>query len=580
MAKLALETEQAQAERKNIAALMDQAKNLHQQGQLLPAKALYEAILQIQSEHADALHFLGVIHYQTKQLDTAQTLFRRAIHANPNVALYHCNLGFLLRDQKQFGQAEESLKKAIALQPDYADAYFKLGATQIDLGRYQDGVRSSEKALALQPDHVQALNNLGTGRRLMFDFDGSIKCCQRAIALDPGYAAAYANLAANYIATKKMALAASACRTAIELDDNNADAHMYLGLVLQEQGDLENSVKSYRKAALLAPDNSNTVFNLSLVLLASGHFEEGWRGYEARWTREINPVKGQYFPYPRWQGESLENKTILIWGEQGIGDQIMFASMVNELISRARLCVLACTKKLLPLFSHSFPLARVVSLDDANALTELHGRIDVQSAAGTVARWLRPSLASFRPQEAFLLPEADRVRYWKSRLADLGPGLKVGISWRSGNMQGDRSFYCTRIDQWGPIFQVPGVHFINLQYDECAAELEQARELFGVSVHAFAEVDLFDDLAEAAALSKALDIVISAPNAAAILAAAVGVASWMMTSGFDWQHIGSMDNCWCSGAQTFHKSWEQDWDGVVEAIAAELRKTVGQSGLD
>jgi len=576
MAKRALASKQAQSERNNIAALIETAKQHHQRGQLLQAQERYQSILQIQPDHADALHFLGVIRYQTGQLDEAEALFRRAIHANPAVALYYCNLGFLLRDKKQYGQAEESLKKAIALQPDYADAYFKLGATQIDLGKYQDGANSSRKAIALQPDHVPAIHNLGTAQRLMDDFDSSIKSCQRAIALEPGYAAAYANLAANYIATKKMALAASACCKALALDDKNADAHMYLGLVFQEQGDLENSVKSYKKAALLAPDNSNTVFNLSLVLLASGDFEDGWKGYAARWTREINPVLGQYFPYPHWQGEVLDNKTILIWGEQGIGDQIMFASMYSELISSAQLCVFACAKKLLPLFSHSFPLARVVSVDDANALGELHDRIDVQASAGALGRWLRPNLASFRFRDGFLLPHADRVSYWKSRLADLGPALNVGISWRSANMKGDRPFYCTRIDQWGPILQVPGVRFINLQYDECTVELEQARALFDVCVHGFAEVDLFNDLAEAAALSQALDLVISAPNAAAILAAAVGVPSWMMTSGFDWQHMGELDNCWCSKAKTFHKSWEQDWDGVVDDIAAALREKVGQ----
>jgi hypothetical protein len=166
------------------------------------------------------------------------------------------------------------------------------------------------------------------------------------------------------------------------------------------------------------------------------------------------------------------------------------------------------------------------------------------------------------------------VAYWKSRLAELGPGLCVGISWRSGNMKGNRPLYCTSIEQWQPIFSIPGIHFVNLQYDECADELNYAREHFFVDIHAFSEVDLYNDLDEAAALTSALDLVISAPTTAAILSAALGVMTWEIMRGLEWQYFGTDKNCFYSNLQVFHKKIGDEWDATINDVAVQLKQVV------
>jgi hypothetical protein len=308
-------------------------------------------------------------------------------------------------------------------------------------------------------------------------------------------------------------------------------------------------------------------------LLACGDLEAGWRDYESRFDpgRGEDRVLRPALPKPEWQGEDLTGKSILVWWEQGIGDQILFAGLLPELIERARRCTLLCAPKLVTLFGRSFPDARVAAQIDA---TNPADTFDVQVAAGSVARWLRPTLASFPNRSGYLVADPQRVAYWRERLAGIGGGLKVGFCWRSGLLKGERAFEYTSLSQWGPIFAVAGVHFVNLQYDECMKELDQARRDFGVTLHHFPEVDMFDDLDETAALMKALDLVISAQTSVSALAGALGVACWQMSCGTDWPALGAENNPWYPTMKCFRRTWEQPWSEPIERIASELHRAV------
>jgi hypothetical protein len=279
------------------------------------------------------------------------------------------------------------------------------------------------------------------------------------------------------------------------------------------------------------------------------------------------------FPYPRWAGEPLAGKRLLVWGEQGIGDEILYSAMYEEVAGAAQACVIECAPKLLAQFTRSFPGARVVPRSDPPH-PDTAQPFDFQSPAGTLACWLRPDIAAFPARAGHLVADLARVAAWRERIARLGDGLKVGFSWRSSNLKGERALACTRLDQWGAIFGVPGVRFVSLQYDECSEELARARERFGVELTAFPEVDLYNDLDEAAALTCALDLVISAPTAVSLHAAALGVPTWQMSYGADWHMHGTDRNLWLPSITTFKRAWDQEWETVIAAIAARLRERV------
>ncbi len=555
----------------SLAVSFERAFHLHQQGQHNEAGEIYRDILQKQPDHDRAMHYLGVLAYQTKQYELAEELISKSISIAPRIAKYYCNYGLLLIDLERYQQVVECQQMAIQLNPNYAEPYLNLSAALFKLGRYAESALNARKAIERNPLSARAFDNLGIALRFLHEFDASIKSHESAIQLEPTNVAAYVNLAATYLEIKDLAAVNRYCMAAIRLDPNHAHAYMYLGLASQELGNLEQAKTFMQHALTLTPADELIRWNLSLIMLSTGNLEVGWKGYEARWRLEqLLPVCLIEFPYPWWQGEEMPDKTILIWWEQGIGDQIMFANMYYDVIARFKLCIVACPKKLMPLLARSFPLARFVCKDDTQQLDGLTSVVDVQSALGSLARWLRPTVAAFPKLKRFLVPDANRLQHWKDRLAELGPGLKVGICWRSGNTAGGRQFYCTQIEQWAPIFAVRGVHFINLQYDECSAELARAKEMMGVTVHHYPEVDLFDDLDETAALTGALDLVIAIPTTSAILAAAIGVDSWMLSSGFTWQKFGTAENCWYTTATHLQRRWDQPWEVFLAKIATAL----------
>jgi hypothetical protein len=238
--------------------------------------------------------------------------------------------------------------------------------------------------------------------------------------------------------------------------------------------------------------------------------------------------------------------------------------------------VVECAPKLAKLFQRSFPAVQIVSVGDPPDARTLSDA-DLQVAAASACRWLRPAVEDFPRGPGYLRADPARVTYWRQRLGGPGSGLIVGFAWRSSNLQGTRAQTCAGIEQWGPILGVPGVRFVCLQYDECRTELEQARARFGVELHAVPDVDLFNDLEEAAALTQAMELVISAPTAVSTLAGALGVETWRMSYGSDWKMLGTGRDPWYTTLQCFDRAPGQPWEEIVGRVSAALAARVSMA---
>jgi hypothetical protein len=156
----------------------------------------------------------------------------------------------------------------------------------------------------------------------------------------------------------------------------------------------------------------------------------------------------------------------------------------------------------------------------------------------------------------------------------------VGIGWRSKRRSAGRDLHYTELEQWAPILAVPGVTFINLQYDECSAELEAARKKFGVEIHNWADINQMNDLDEAAALMRALDLVINPTTTPAIMAGAVGATTWMLlTEHISWKTLGTDGIPMFPGLRPQWRPRNVSWDSVLENVAAKLREDVARKEI-
>lgn len=366
-----------------------------------------------------------------------------------------------------------------------------------------------------------------------------------------------------------------------------AEAHCNLGVTRQFQGRFVDSVASFQRALELRPEMPAAHFNLAMTWFLMGELDRGWSEYEWRWKcRNFgNRPAAACQLAPAWNGEPLSGKSLLVYGEQGVGDEIMFASCVPGLLQSARRLLLACEVRLAPLLARSFPDATVVpleSLADSGERRKL-GRVDWQTAAGSVPRLFRPS--ETRPcGNGFLLAAEDARRDWRGRLQELGTGRKIGISWRGGKDAAEQRRRSTALEQWEPILTTPDSCFVNLQHGESQAEVADVSSRLGLTIAHWPEINPIVDLDAFAAQIAALDLVISIDNSTLHLAAALGVPTWGIVafpSASYWRWFGQGEDCpWYPALRLWRKAAADSWEDLLGRLAAALsrRESVLASG--
>ena len=583
---------------------------LHQAGDIEAATTLYAGILEAHPHHASALHFLGVAAAQKGNRDEALVYLQRSIEAEPTSVQFlnnygmvlkdcgrldeaaehfarvlaldpalpeaHNNLGTVLRRQENFDAAATSFRTAIELRPGYVEAHINLGNTLADLGRHNDAITAHRRAAALNPRSAEVQNNLGNALKDSGALVEAVTALTAAVELDPAFAEAHNNLGVAFYEQGRHADAAGACRTALALNPGFADAHVNLGNALNDQGWFGDAILCHDKALSLCSDFVDAHVNRAFSLLALGRIKEGWREYEHRLRKREAlrmPVAA-----PAWDGSTLGGTTILVRAEQGIGDEILFASCFPDLMARAGHCVIECEPRLGSLFARSFPTATVrgSARDDRTWLADAPA-IDTHVMLASLMHHLRPDIASFPAHDGYLVADpAARARF-ADRLAALGPGPKVGISWRS--MRGSR-FHAsyTALDEWRDILRLPGLQFVNLQYDGSGPEVTEVNDRFGVRVHDFADLDLLNDFEGLAALIATLDLVIAPGNTVNALGGALGAPVWLLDLASNWGSFGTDRYPWFPSVTVYRRECGMaDWTPVLERVAMDLA-TLAESG--
>lgn len=548
----------------------------------------YEQALSLDAGLVDARLNLGTVYQQLGGWDLAIDCFQKVLASAPTRADAWLNLGRAWQQVCRPDEAVKAFEQAISAQPEYAQAHNALGALYLSAERYQESIPHFRRAIACKADSVSAMNNLATSLVALGNFDEAIEFYERTVKLDANCFQAWANLASALEKRGDSQEAIQAYQQAIALNARCPETLNNLGMIYLEHGNFQAALDFFGRSLAIWPDYATARANRAMALLQMGQFEEGWREYDWRWKCETGSLPRGRLPAPEWDGSSLAKKTILIHGEQGVGDEVMFATCYPELIARARHCVISCDPRLLSLFARSFPRASFIGVlrgTEHEWTGPREPTIDVQIAAGSVPRFCRTTLASFPRQERLLKPFAPRVELWRQRFAELGAGLKVGIAWRGGTKPQDRRLRWTRLQQWKSLLTLPGVQFINLQYDDCRQEIEQARRDWGVTIHTWDDFSPTQDLEMLGAQIAALDLVLSVGNAGVHLAGALGIRAWAILPCFHgWRWLTSReDTPWYASVRLFRQDEPGAWERVFARVERELldlarRHSAGMSG--
>jgi len=318
-----------------------------------------------------------------------------------------------------------------------------------------------------------------------------------------------------------------------------------------------------------APENAEARLALGTVQLAAGDFAHGWENYEARLTSG-HGVQRQ-FPIARWQGEDLRGKRIFVYGEQGLGDEIMFASCLPDLVAAGAHCLLDCNPRLRGLMRDAFPGVEVLeTLSQAGSPEVIDVAADLCAPLGSLPRFLRTSRERFAGGPPYLKADARRVAAWRERLAALGGGLNVGLSWRGGLARTGRLQRSIGLEALLPLLRAPGVRWVSLQHDARPEELAALEARHGIGVTDWR--DAHAELSETAALICALDLVVTVCSTVVHLSGALGRETVVMTPrGAEWRYmIDGASMPWYGSVALLRQRRRNDWSDVLAAVRDRL----------
>lgn len=507
-----------------------------------------------------------------------------AVTRNPKVTTPANTLTALRKAAAHLQRGEFEVARQIALdvvreQPHHFDALHMLGVIAGHLQQPAEAVTLIGKALALKPDG-QAYSNRAAARLLLQHHAKALADCDQAIALKPDLAVAHCQRGHALAALKRHEEAFASYDRAVSLNPGYAEAWHHRGHASLNLGRLHNAIASYDCALSINPDNPGSRGNRGLCHLLTGDFQRGWADFGARWnakpkgaTPTANPDTvlwtPQNFGKPVWDGRPTAG-TLLIWPEQGIGDQILFASLLPQLRPLAGHIILALEERLHALYARSFPWCEITTLKAAREA----GRYDLQIPVGDLCALFRHSVTDFlQHRKAYLKADAARRAQLRRAIAPTGGERICGISWLSVHPEfgEDKSI---PLAQLRSILETPGWRFVDLQYGDTTAERAALKSAAGIDIVHIDGLDMVKDIDGLAALIDACDTVVTISNTNAHIAGALGKDVQLMlpfnAARFWYWQTEREDTLWYPQVHVVRQSSAGDWAPVIAAVCDSL----------
>jgi Flp pilus assembly protein TadD len=485
--------------------------------------------------------------------------------------------GTTLLGERRFGEAEACFREALSLDPEDADILNNLGTAVWEQGRASESMAYYLRAHQFKPRDFGILNNVGIALWDQGRPDRAVVFYRRALEIRPDSFDTRMNLGVSLSDLGQFDDALYWIRASLELNPDSADAWDNLGMTLARQGHWQEAMASYDRAIALRPDFGEAHRNRALGWLALGDFERGWP--ESEWRLKCRNPPGFSFPRPRWAGEPLDERTILLHWEQGLGDTLQFIRFAGLIKERGEGQVwVFCQPPLVRLVSRARGVDRVFDGSAPLPDFQLHAPLmSVPAIVGTTQAML--------PKAPYLSADAATIERWRSVLqnslgeSDLQSFFKIGIAWQGSPLNRVDRWRSFPLDRLEPLANVPGVRLISLQK---GAGIEQIRALDGkfpvAQIDPAGEVgDDKRDFLDTAAVMSLLDLVVTPETAVAHLAGSLGVRTWVALSSVgDWRWMVDEDvSTWYPSARLFRQTTMGDWDGVFRRMGEVLAQEIG-----
>ncbi len=577
-----------------------EAVAFHRTGDLTAAEPLYQSVLKAVPHHLDAMYLLGTLQLQQGQFEAAVERLTQVCSVQPEVAAAHNNLGIAYKALGRLDEAVHCFERAIAREKNYVEAYFNLGQIRQAQQRMPEAVACYRRVRELDPADLQVLQSLAevlldqqewpeaeqcyreilkfapqqneTRVRLGFvltqqeKLDEAARTYEDVLRTQPDYTQMQNNLSFIYERQGRLDEAAQAARRAIELRPDYAEAYNNLGIALRSLHQLQEACGAFEQALQLQAEFPMAKFNLAATRMLAGDLAGGWDGFESREALMLHPPRPRL--QPRWQGEPLTGKTLLVHADEGLGDTLQFVRFLPQAksVSGARI-TLACQSGL------SGFLQGIDGTDDVHEERNLLASCDAHIPLLSLPGLLGTTWDSLPNQVPYV--RADPTLGEKFQDIVDADSLSIGLVWQGNPVQPRDVLRSCPLNVFEPLLKISGTQFISLQVG--AAGLSQLsnsplrEKVVDVS-------DRLTDFAETAALIVNLDLVITVDTSVAHLAGARGAKVWTLLSHTpDWRWLlDREDSPWYPTMRLFRQPAWGDWVAVISQVAAQLPAVVSE----
>ncbi|HUO94234.1 MAG TPA: tetratricopeptide repeat protein [Rhizomicrobium sp.] len=493
--------------------------------------------------------------------------------------------GLALSAANRHAEAIGCYEAALSERPGDVRVLFALGNTASALGMPRPAEAFFRQVLAQEPQRLEALVNLANLLRAEGQFEAAERLLTPALARFPETPELWLTLGSLHGDKGDASRAADHYRKALALRPDYPPALGNLADILADDGRMDEALALYETVIARDPDNAQAKLNRAVLHLLHGNLKDGWHDYESRLALSQAPRPDRALS--RWKGDALKGKRLLIRAEQGIGDQLMFASLIPELAARAARdggrVVLECEARLADLFARSFPTVDVRSSRIETREGVAVARYDwlegeqgdpLAIELGSLPHMLRGDLSRFPKPHRYLRPDVGEAEYWGKAFRQAGQGPWIGLCWRSGLSGGARNVQYAPLAAWAKFLRaLPGT-LVCAQYDVRGEELSQLETMSGRKIFAAPGLDQKNDLDRTCAMLSQLDAVVSAPTAVSWLAAGVGVATAKILFDTSWTAFGQTYEPFAPACELMMPAKRGDWTSAF----AKAARWIGSQG--
>ena len=524
----------------------------------------FNLVLSKKNDNYEALIWKGLALIEKTEMEEAFNTFNRALILNPLRYEAFFNRGLLRKQLGQLTEAISDFDQALELQPQLWKCLIARGDAYFQLKKFQSALSDFHQAYTFNSNSKFLREKIGLTYTALEDFESALKNFTSILEDDP---ASYVNLLNKAAALSHLGRYDEAIielNKSISRKPDYAMAYNNLGLAYQAKSLYEKALENFNKAQALDPKLQDPKSNRALLLLLLGSFEEAWEDYESRlnFTNRNFPIKTAKNSIPLWGGET--GKKILVWQEQGIGDEIMFASMLPALEKQSDKISMICDKRLLKIFSRSFPNISFFTKNNRSGLTDF----DYQISIGSLGRFFRKTFTDFDTKEArFLEADQDLAAEFKQQFSPKKRPL-IGVSWKSEvELVGEQK--SIQLHKLLEALSVNECEFVSLQYGDVDKEMADQR-IRAFPINFATNIDKKSDMDSLFSLVASCDTVVTISNATAHIAGALGVPTTVLVNNqVNWRwHHELNHSYWYKSVRILRAECVGDWDNALKTLGA------------